>query len=211
MPRTKLSPDQGSRERLMQAGLALAERQGIKALTVRAVAAEAGANLGTFVYHYRTREAFIEEMIERWYAPVMTQLALAADGQGTPLKALQRVLLQLICWVGEHREFLAHVLLDAAAGEQGARRFLGSMDQRHPALILQLIHQAQRARQLRTDDPMHQMVFLMASAGGPVLMFHLLQRSGMAPAELAAALSVLTRDPAHIETRIGWALKGLAP
>ncbi|MBX3658254.1 MAG: TetR/AcrR family transcriptional regulator [Ramlibacter sp.] len=211
MPRRASSPDLDSRERLLLAGLALAEREGIRALTVRAVAAAAGANLGSFVYHFRTRDAFVGEMIERWYAPVMAQLALAADEGGGPVMALRRVLLQLVCWMGTHQAFLSHLLVDAAAGEAGARHFLGSMDQRHPALILALIRKAQQARELCQDDPMHQMVFLAASAGGPVLMFHLLHRSGMAPPELARALSVLAADPTHIETRIGWALKGLTP
>ena len=71
-PRTADAPD--TRERLLRAGLALAAARGLNALTVRAVATEAGANLGSFVYHFGTRDAFVEALVERWYAPLMASL-----------------------------------------------------------------------------------------------------------------------------------------
>ena len=68
MPRPARSAEVDSRERLLRAGLALARRSGLKALTVRAVAAKADANLGSFVHHFGTRDAYLEALIERWLA-----------------------------------------------------------------------------------------------------------------------------------------------
>jgi TetR/AcrR family transcriptional repressor of nem operon len=200
-----------SRERLLRAGLSIARRSGIKAMTVRAVATRARANLGSFVYHFGTRDTFVDLLMERWYAPMFEQLRLTADEADDALTALRRVILQLVRWIVENRAFLAHLVIDAGAGEAGAQRFLRSLDQRHPALLLRLIGQAQRARQLRRDDPLHQLLFLMSTLAAPALLLHLLGQSRAAPPELARALSSFAGDIAQVEIRLGWALRGLAP
>jgi AcrR family transcriptional regulator len=211
MSRTKLPADADSRERLLHAGLAVAGRSGLKAMTVRAVAAEAGANLGSFVYHFGSRDAFVEALIERWYAPLFDQLQPLADAPGSALEHLRQAMLQLVRWLVQHRAFVAHLVLAAAAGESAAQRFLQSLPRRHPALVLQLIGQAQQAGELRRDEPLHQMLFLMTTLAAPVLMFQLLGERDLAPRELALALSAFTTVPAQVETRLGWALRGLAP
>jgi AcrR family transcriptional regulator len=209
--RNPRSHDRDARERLLRAGLALARRSGIKALTVRAVAGKAKANLGSFVHHFGTRDAFVEILIERWYAPLMTQLQLGVEGAADARGALRHVLLQLVRWLIDNRAFVAHVVIDAGAGEAGARRFLRSLDQRHPALLLALIAQAQQAGLLRRAEPLHQMLFLMSTLAGPVLMLHLLGASGALPPDFERALSIMVTELPQIETRLDWALRGLAP
>lgn len=208
MPRAPAA-DLDSRERLLQAGLALARTQGLRRLTVRGVSAHAGANLGSFVHHFGTRDAFIGELIERLYAPMLARLALDATAEGDPLLRLRRVLLQLAQWFVEQRDFIAHLLLDANAGEAAAQRFLGSMDKRHPALLLALIVQAQQAGRLRTDAAPHQMLFLMSTLALPALMFHLL--GPQLPRPLAQTLLPYTTEMAELEQRLDWALRALAP
>jgi AcrR family transcriptional regulator len=72
--------DFGTRERLLAAGLELARRDGLKGVSVRAAAASAEVNLGSFVYHFGTRDTFVYELVERWYAPLMASLQLSASG-----------------------------------------------------------------------------------------------------------------------------------
>jgi len=211
MKALRVPADADSRERLLHAGLAVARRAGIKSMTVRAVAAEAGANLGSFVYHFGSRDAFVEQLLERWYAPLFAGLQPIADAPGDPLEHLRQAMLQLVRWLVQHRGFVAHLVLDAAAGEAGAARFLASLERRHPALVLQLIVQAQQAGRLRRDEPLHQMLFLMSTLAVPVLMFHLLGQRELAPPALVKALTRFSTDPAQVETRLGWALCGLAP
>ena len=200
-----------TRERLLQAGLAQARRGGVKNLTVRAVAAQAGANLGSFVHHFGTRDAFLDELIERWYAPVFERLQLDAAAGTAPLEALRAALLHLVAWLVDNRAFVAQLLLDAAAGEPAAQRFVRSLDARHPALLLALVQRAQQAGTLRRDEPVHQLLFLMTTLAVPVLMFHLALRPGAAPPALARSLAAFTTDLAQVEQRLGWALRGLAP
>ena len=203
--------DTDTRQRLLQAGLQLARERGVRALTVRAVASQARANLGSFVHHFGTREAFVGELIERWYAPVFRQLQLTAEGEEDALLALQAVLLQLVAWLVDNRAFVAQLVMDASAGEVAAQRFVRSIDTRHPALLLRLIVQAQDRGQLQRDEPLHQLMFLMTTLAAPVLVTHLLDQRGVAPQALVQMIASFATDMPRIRTRLAWALRGLAP
>lgn len=211
MAAARTNPDTDARERLLRAGQALARQKGIKALTVRAVAAKAEANLGSFVYHFGTRDHFVDELIERWYAPMFDRLQLVAGHDADALQALRHVMQQLVAWIVDNRAFLARLVLDAGAGEAGAQRFLRTLDTRHPALLLQLIVRAQQAGQLRGGDPLHQMLFLMSTMALPVLALHLAGQRGAAAPAIVKALAAFTTDPAQADQRLDWALRGLAP
>jgi ABC-type Na+ efflux pump permease subunit len=55
-------------------------------------------------------------------------LRLVADQDVDPLQALRQVIVQLVGWAIVNRAFLARLVLDASAGERGARRFLHDLD-----------------------------------------------------------------------------------
>jgi AcrR family transcriptional regulator len=200
-----------SRERLLKEGLAIARRSGLRAVTVRGVATRARVNLGSFVYHFGSREAFVTELLERWYAPLMSQMRITVDMQRPPLERLRELLLQFVDWVRANSGFIAHIVMDAASGEAAARRFVASLEQRHPALLLQAIGAAQAAGDLRRDNPLHILLFLLSTLALPAVLFHGVGVGQLFPREFASALGPLTIERAAIEQRLGWALRGLAP
>src|SRR5512132_3766401 len=104
-----------TRERLLQAGTRLARKGGLSGLTVRGICDAAGANPGTFVYHFGTRDAFIAELIERWYAPLMAGLSATVDSAAPPLPRLRALLAQLAGWAAANSRFITNVILDAAS------------------------------------------------------------------------------------------------
>jgi AcrR family transcriptional regulator len=200
------------RQRLLAAGLALAQRDGLRALSVRAVAARAGVNLGSFVYHFGTRDAFVAELIESWYAPFYAQLqSAAADGQGPALQRLRVLLLQFVDFVSASRVFVSQVLMDAAAGEKPARAFMQSLSQRHPLLLLRAIGEAQAAGALRREDPVNVLLFLLGGLLLPMLFVTGLDRGGILPRELGPRLRDSALDRDALVARLDWALRGLAP
>jgi len=196
--------DTGTREHLLNTGLRLAEQGGLRAMSVRSVAAAAQVNLGSFVYHFGTRDAFVYEIVERWYAPLFADLQLSAAGPDP----LRDVLRQLALWVAANGRFLALLVRDASAGETGVRRFLATTDQRHIALLLGLIAQGQRDGRLRPAEPILQLMFLIGALVLPILLSQGLQDVG--PREFISRLQALSVDAAAIDTRLDWALRGLA-
>lgn len=199
-----------TRDRLLDAGMRLARRSGLRALTVRGVCQAVTANPGTFVYHFGTREAFVEALIERWYAPLMEGLTAAVDSGAPPLERLRALLLQLTGWASANSRFITTLVLDAAAGERAAQRFLRSLAGRHPALILRVLQEGQRSGALRPAEPLHQMLFLMSALALPILLADRVHASGFAPRALAEPLRRLAGERESIEQRLEWALAGLS-
>lgn len=202
-------------ERLLQAGLARARQEGLRHLTVRAIAQDAGVNLGSFVYHFGSRDAFIAQLIEHWYAPLLAraqqriqQTAAAAPG-GEPI--LLVALLDVVDIVLAERQFIGQLVADAAAGEAPARAFLRSCGDRHPALLLQAIGLAQASGQLRDGDPRHLLLMFMSIIGLPVLLFESLSGRDILPLTLVDAFEAFALQRPHIEQRLSWLLEGLRP
>ncbi|MEP6607532.1 MAG: TetR/AcrR family transcriptional regulator [Burkholderiaceae bacterium] len=199
-----------TRERLLGAGVRLARHSGLRKLTVRGVCTAAHANLGTFVYHFGSREAFVAQLIEHWYAPLLERLEATVDQDLPPRERLRALALQLAGWAVNNGRLMTHVVMDAAAGEAAAQTFLRSLAGRHPALILRVIVEGQKAGAFRRDEPLHMMLFLMSSIALPILLADRMQQSGLAPAELARAIKSFASTPEHIERRLDWALRGLS-
>ncbi len=200
---TRTSSDAGTRDKLLNTALDLARQQGLKSLSIRAVAAAAEVNLGSFVYHFGTREAFVYELVERWYTPLFEGLKLSAAGPD----ALREVLHQLARWAASNGRFLALLVRDAAAGEVGVQRFLATIDQRHIALLLSLIVQGQREGRLRQAEPTLQLMFLMGSLVLPILLVQGLQ--GLGPTAFVARLTELASNEQALALLLDWALRGL--
>ena len=203
------SQPKSTRERLLDAGLKLARRAGLRALTVRRVCDAVHANTGTFFYHFGTRDAFVAELIERWYAPLMAGLTATVDSDAPPLQRLRGLLAQLTGWAAANSRFITTLAVDAAAGERAAQSFLRSIAGRHPPLILRVLGEGQQAGLLRAADPVHQMMFLMSALALPIVLTDRISASGLGPRELTGRLQRLARDPAAIEERLDWALAGL--
>jgi AcrR family transcriptional regulator len=206
-----MAPVLASKERLLKEGLAIARRSGLRAITVRGVAARARVNLGSFVYHFGSRETFVAQLLERWYAPLLAEMQIAVDIERPPLERLREMLLQFVDWVRTNSVFMAHIVMDAASGETAARKFVASLEHRHAALLLQAIAAAQAAGELRRENPLHVLLFLMSTLALPAVLFHGVGVGQLFPREFAQALGPLTIEREAIEQRLGWALRGLAP
>jgi AcrR family transcriptional regulator len=55
-----------TRERLLDAALAVVRRDGAQSLTLDAVAAEAGVSKGGLLYHFKSKRQLLDGMVERW-------------------------------------------------------------------------------------------------------------------------------------------------
>lgn len=206
-----MKPNNATRQQLLDCGLAMAKEAGLRALTVRGLCQRAGVNPGSFVYHFGSRDRYLAELLENWYAPLFRHMQSQLQQQASALPRLQTLLRQLLAFVAEHGELIAHMLLDAAAGETAAQGFLSTLAPRHPKLLLQSIADAQQAGELERGDPLHQALFLMAALGLPALAQHIIAGKPLLPSLIQQAFNTYAIDPRHIEQRLQWALRGLRP
>ena len=200
-----------SRAKLLACGRQIIERRGVRGLTVRGVAARAKVNLGTFVYHFGTRDAFVVEVLESWYAPIYSRLQLTVDGDLPPLDKLRRFLLRFAAFMIENRHFTRNVLLDLAGGEPAVKPFVLSLFGRHPQLLLRLIRESQLAGQLQQGDPLKIGLSLVGATLMPIVWAGILMPDGLVSAEVSAAIDRIVLAPAEIEQRFARAIGGLRP
>jgi len=200
-----------TRNHLLAAGRDIVLQRGFQGLTVREVAAAAGANLGSFVYHFRTRDAFIRTLLEEWYAPLFSRVAHIADGGGAPTERLRSAILQLLDFGLEQDVFMGRVLMAAASGEKAARDFARTLIGRHPRLLLDLVGQAQSDGTLIDENPMQVLLFIMGSVGMPLLLASAWQGPPLFGKTVSAALGRLARDRDRMAQRLDWAIRGLTP
>ncbi len=66
-----------TREALLDAGVAVAERDGLAGLSVNRVVAQAGVAKGTFYVHFADREAFVDALHARFHERVQEAVARA--------------------------------------------------------------------------------------------------------------------------------------
>src|SRR5438105_5035138 len=103
-----------TRERLLASGHRAVIKRSLRSLTIREVAAGAKANLGSFVYHFGTRDAFVVALIERWYAPLLARVNKVAAGDGRPLQRVRSAILQLVDFSVGNDVFMGRILMAAA-------------------------------------------------------------------------------------------------
>ena len=87
MPKRK-----STREHLLNTGAMIVGESGLRALTVRGLSLRAGTNTGSFVYHFGNREAFLTELLERWYEPLFTGIRTHANIHLPAFEKLEAIL-----------------------------------------------------------------------------------------------------------------------
>jgi TetR/AcrR family transcriptional regulator, transcriptional repressor for nem operon len=69
-----------SKQELLEAGIAVAARDGLAGLSVATVAQEAGFAKGTFYLYFSDRESFIDALHQNFYEAVNRAVSAATDG-----------------------------------------------------------------------------------------------------------------------------------
>src|SRR5882672_7013479 len=84
------------RSQILDAGLKVMFRQGYVGSGVRDIVAEAAAPQGSFTNHFRSKEAFAGEVLERYFAHVKGLVAHALDDRTLSPRARLRRYLDII-------------------------------------------------------------------------------------------------------------------
>jgi AcrR family transcriptional regulator len=96
----KISDEQraAARQRLIDATIAVAERDGVEGLTTRAIVAEAGVSAGMFYGHFDSKEALLAAVVEH-KSSELTTIVDAELSLGTPVEAVARELVRQLVQV----------------------------------------------------------------------------------------------------------------
>lgn len=170
---------------LLQAAHAIFAERGFQASSIRAITAAAGANLGAVTYHFGSKEALYHAVLDSATTGVRERVRAAAEGDGTALDRIERVVRALFHHMAEHPELprlMLHVLtLDATLPPAIERTMRGNI-----GLLAELVRAGQAAGQIRDGDAQH----LAMNTGGAVIFLALLRNA------LQQAVGLDQDDPA---------------
>ncbi len=194
---------------LLASGRALFPRLGCAGLTVRAVAEHAGANPAMFHYHFGSKDAFLQRLLQQMYEELYAGLASQAQAQGAALQRLRAALLGMAHFAREHRQVLARVWMDAMAGEAVAGQFFRTNAPRHLGLLFGLLQQAQAEGTLRELPPLQRLAFVMGSVLLPIVFIAGLADAMAVPQLPVPALRAQVMSYEAIAQRVDLALAAL--
>ncbi|MGH2746237.1 MAG: TetR/AcrR family transcriptional regulator [Thermoleophilaceae bacterium] len=195
---------------LLAAGRELYPETGAGGLSVRKVVERAGANLGMFHYHFRTKDAFVRTLLQSVYETMFAELEVAAQLPGPPVAALRSAMRVIARFGRDNRRLLRRLVADAVDGEPAALDFLRANFPRHFGVIVGLIAAGQRAGMLKPVPLAQAVTFIAGAVAAPILVGSAVVDAGLAPAALADRFDSEVLADAALDERIDLALAGLA-
>jgi TetR/AcrR family transcriptional regulator, transcriptional repressor for nem operon len=163
------------REAILNAGLKVMFRSGYQGASVRDVCAAAGVPQGSFTNHFRSKEAFAEEVLNRYFAHLKGFVKEALDDKSfTPRERLKRYL-DIISGVLADAKWnrgclIGDFSLETTSQSKLLRERLEAIFQEWRASFASCIAEAQTAGEIDSMfDPMDLAEFLLASWEGAIL------------------------------------------
>jgi TetR/AcrR family transcriptional repressor of nem operon len=164
-----------NRDDLLNAGLKVMFRSGYQGATVRDICAAAGAPQGSFTNHFRSKEAFAQEVLDRYFANLQESVRRALDDKSlTPRQRLRRYL-DIISGVLADAKWnrgclIGDFSLETTSESKLLRQRLEAIFQEWRAPFASCIAEAQSIGEIdSTFDPMDLAEFLLSSWEGAIL------------------------------------------
>ena len=206
MPRPSRNLDRA----LLAAGRALLPERGCAGLSVREVAEAAGVNLGMFHYHFKSRDAFLRELLQSMYEEMFSQLTVTRDDAWGPVENLRAALRFLGRFLRVNRPILARVMADALCGDPVAIEFLRRNMPRHLGHMRALVELGQKEGTLAPMPVAQALGFCAGSLAMPIVFGGAAAQAGGLPPRAARALERTLLSDAAIDERIELALAAIA-
>ena len=163
------------REDILNAGLKVMFRSGYQGATVRDICEAAGAPHGSFTNHFRSKEAFAQEVLDRYFANTKGYVREALEDRSrSPRRRLQRYL-EIISGVLKDDEWnrgclIGDFSLETSSQSEALRQRLEAIFAEWRAPFAACIAEAQATGEIdSTFDPTDLAEFLLASWEGAIL------------------------------------------
>jgi TetR/AcrR family transcriptional regulator, transcriptional repressor for nem operon len=163
------------REDILNAGLKVMFRSGYQRATVRDICEAAGAPHGSFTNHFHSKEAFAQEVLDRYFANTQEYVKEALEDRSlTPRQRLKRYL-DIITGVLEDAKWSRGCLigdfsLETTSESKRLRRRLEAIFQEWRTPFASCIAEAQTSGEIdSTFGPVELAEFLLASWEGAIL------------------------------------------
>jgi len=139
-------------ERLVASARAVFARRGYDGASIRTITREAHANLGAVTYHFGSKHALYEAVLEQVLAPLAQRVLAVVDGPGNALDRAEGTVRALFDHLRENPDMPHLMVQELAAGKTPPApvvKALGAISGR----LAQLVLEGQKAGEIRAGDP----------------------------------------------------------
>lgn len=189
-------PKPSLRDALLKAGLKVMWRVGYNGAGVRDIVAEAGAPQGSFTNHFRSKEAFAGEVLDRYFDYLKGLVSAALDDRSLRPRDRLRRYLDIITTRLEERDWqtgclIGNLSLEAAAESEVLREKLAAIFVEWRAPFAACIAEGQATGEITRDFAADDLAdFLLASWQGAILRMKV--ERGPAPLERFKTIAFAT-------------------
>jgi AcrR family transcriptional regulator len=159
-PRGDIAP------RLLHAARRRFLSEGVDGASLRAIAADAGTNIGMIYYYYPTKDELFLAVVEEVYTGVLAGIAAAIDPAQSVLERIRRLFARMGALSPDEGEVLRLIVREALASPVRLQTLIARFRRGHVPLMVDLIREGVREGHLRADlSPAALLVALVALAG----------------------------------------------
>lgn len=151
----------GTPEALIAAARVLFTRHGFDGASVRAITAAAGANLGAITYHFGSKQALYEQVVEACVGPLAERVEQVARGRGTPMERVAGVVGAYFHYLVENPD-IAHLIVQAIAVPSTPPGGFARLIRRIHRLLVEIVLAGQRDGSMRRGNPIQMAVGIVS-------------------------------------------------
>lgn len=162
---------------LIEAGRDMILEAGLSGLRVRQVSRRAGVNLGMFHYYFKTKNEFIDKVLQETYEEFFSRFNAESSGKDGPHERLKRALVTLARFIRDNRGLILMLVKDVLDGQKQATSFAKKNAPRHVSIIVELVGQCQKEGVLRKMPLPFAMSFFLGAIGAPAIMIGIMEKA----------------------------------
>ena len=164
--------------KLVSAARAMLPETGFSGLAVREVARRAGVNAGMFHYHFKTKEVFLQRVLQECYEDFLQSFREAAEAPGSSRARLRRVLVSFARFARDNRVLYTLMLRELLNARPEMYAFAKVNFPRHASVVIRLIEDCRREGTVRPLPVPMLAMFAMSAMGLPNVVVAGLERNG---------------------------------
>jgi len=170
-------------ERLLAAGRHLFAQSGFDGTSVRSLTAEAGANLGAVTYHFETKEAFYQAVLEKVLCPVRDRIGMLAQAPFSAPERLELFVRGMFQHLRENSDLPRFMVQEIVLGENPSPQILKTV-RTVVGTLSQIMKDGQEEGTIVPGDPVLMALTLLSQPIYLSLMPAFLKREDLRAAEL---------------------------
>lgn len=138
---------------LLRAARSLFAQKGYDGASIRAITRQAGANLGAVTYHFGSKRALYESVLETVLEPLRRRIAEASRGERLPLDRMEAVIRSFFRHLEENPDMPQLMLQELAAGKTPPPVIVRTLQQIAGTLAM-IVGEGQSDLSIRPGDPL---------------------------------------------------------